>query len=302
MGSERLRAHVREFWALVARQHGVISRTQLLQLGFSDSAIKRRLANGRLHRVRPGVYAVGRPALTKEGEWIAATLAAGPQSLLAGEAAASLWRMGDRRTAPIELVVPQHVARRVAGVRVRRTRLTIADRDVRQGIPVTSPARTLLDLAHTRSRDRLEAAINEADKRDLIDPEQLRVAAGTFSGLPGAPQLRETLDRHTFVLTDSALERRFLPIARRAGLPSPDRRRVNGFRVDFFWDEVGLVVETDGLRYHRTPAQQARDLRRDQTHSAAGLVPLRFSHGQVIYEAAWIETTLRQTLRSIRAR
>lgn len=97
--------------------------------------------------------------------------------------------------------------------------------------------------------------------------------------------LRETLDRRTFTLTDSELERRFLPLARRAGLPAPQTQAwVNGFKVDFYWPELGLVVETDGLRYHRTPAQQARDRVRDQAHAAAGLACLRFTHAQIRFE------------------
>jgi very-short-patch-repair endonuclease len=105
--------------------------------------------------------------------------------------------------------------------------------------------------------------------------------------------LRELLDRHDITLTDSELERRFLPIARRAGLPPPlTQQDVNGFRVDFYWPELGLVVETDGLRYHRTPAQQAKDRHRDQAHAAAGLTALRFTHGQVVREAEYVEETL----------
>jgi very-short-patch-repair endonuclease len=87
--------------------------------------------------------------------------------------------------------------------------------------------------------------------------------------------------------------RRFLPIARRIGLPEPlTRHRLNGFLVDFFWPELGLVVETDGLRYHRTPAEQARDRLRDQAHAAAGLTPLRFTHAQVAFEPAYTQRTL----------
>jgi very-short-patch-repair endonuclease len=101
------------------------------------------------------------------------------------------------------------------------------------------------------------------------------------------------LDRRTFVLTDSELERRFLPIARAAGLGAPSTgERVNGFRVDFFWAVLGLVVETDGLTYHRTPAQQARDRLRDQAHAAAGLTSLRFTHGQVRYAPGHVRKTL----------
>jgi very-short-patch-repair endonuclease len=172
------------------------------------------------------------------------------------------------------------------GIRIHRRRgLTDADVTRHLGIPVTSPALTLLDLAPTLSRDQLERAIGEADKRDLIDPERLRGVLERFAGRPGIAALRETLDRHTFTLTDSELERRFLRLARQAGLPLPlTQQRVNGFRVDFFWPELGLIVETDGLRYHRTPAQQAKDRLRDQAHAAAGLTPLRFTRSQVRFE------------------
>ncbi len=108
-------------------------------------------------------------------------------------------------------------------------------------------------------------------------------------------KLRTLLDRRAFTLTDSALERRFKPIARAAGLPEPFTQQwVNGFRVDFFWPDLGLVVEIDGLRYHRTPAQQARAHVRDQTHLASGRLPLRFTHAQVTYERAYVEDTLRK--------
>ncbi len=107
--------------------------------------------------------------------------------------------------------------------------------------------------------------------------------------------LRKTLDRRTFRLTDSELERRFIPIARGAGLPMPlTRQSVNGHQVDFHWPSLGLVIETDGLRYHRTPAQQARDRRRDQAHTAAGMVALRFTHEQVRYEPAEVTSVLHE--------
>ncbi|MEX2253245.1 MAG: DUF559 domain-containing protein [Thermoleophilaceae bacterium] len=154
----------------------------------------------------------------------------------------------------------------------------------------SSPWSTSLGACRPR---RLEAAINEADKLDLIDPETLRQSLGRFAGYPGVVALRELLDHRSFTLTDSELERRFLPIARAAGLPEPlTRQWVEGFRVDFFWPRLGLIVETDGLRYHRTPAQQTRDRRRDQAHVAAGLTTLRFTHAQVRYEPEHVKATL----------
>lgn len=105
------------------------------------------------------------------------------------------------------------------------------------------------------------------------------------------------------MLTESELERLFLPIARRAGLSPPEASAiVNGFKVDFFWSELGLVVETDGLRYHRTPAQQARDRLRDQAHIAAGLTPLRFTHAQVRFEPKHVQGTLAKVARRLRTR
>jgi very-short-patch-repair endonuclease len=114
-----------------------------------------------------------------------------------------------------------------------------------------------------------------------------------MKGQPGTAPLRRLLDRQTFVLTDSELERLFLPIARSVGLGRPETAAVvNGFEVDFFWPDLGLVVETDGLRYHRTPAQQARDRLRDQVHTAAGLTPLRFTHAQLRFEPEHVRGVL----------
>jgi very-short-patch-repair endonuclease len=114
-------------------------------------------------------------------------------------------------------------------------------------------------------------------------------------------RLRGILDAQVFISTDSELERWFLPLARRAGLDLPETGcLVNGFRVDFFWAELGLVVETDGLRYHRTPAQQARDKIRDHTHAAAGLTPLRFTHYQIRYQPDYVVGVLERVVKRIR--
>jgi very-short-patch-repair endonuclease len=184
----------------------------------------------------------------------------------------------------------------------RRKLLSPADVGTCRGIPVTSPVRTLIDLATCLPEIELEAAVNEADKLDLVDPEALRAALDERAGQPGVAKLRTLLDRHTFVPTDSELERRFLPIARRAGFPRPlTQQWVNGYRVDFYWPDLGLVVETDGLRYHRTPAEQAADRRRDQAHTASGLTPLRFARTQVLHEPEQVEHTLAAVARRLSA-
>jgi very-short-patch-repair endonuclease len=116
----------------------------------------------------------------------------------------------------------------------------------------------------------------------------------------GAVPLRRLLDRRTFRLTDSELERRSLRLVARAGLPPPQtQHHVDGFRVDFVLQELGLVVETDSLRYHRTPAQQARDRLRDQAHAAAGRTPLRFTHAQVRYQPDHVTATLTAVARRL---
>jgi very-short-patch-repair endonuclease len=258
----------------------------------SAEAVRYRVQRRRLHPVHRGVYAVGRPQLTRHGVFIAAVLSCGPGAALSHDAAGEVLGIRKRRANPIDVTVPG-AERRRSGIRVHRRPLPAADITHCHGIPVTSVVRTLLDLAQHLPRHELEAAVNEADKLDLIDPERLRAVLDGRGRQRGVAALRALLDRHALTLTDSELERRFLPIARRAGLPAPlTQRRVNGFRVDFYWPDLGLVVETDGLRYHRTPAQQAMDRRRDQAHAAAGLTALRFTHEQVVRETDHVEATL----------
>jgi hypothetical protein len=224
---------------------------------------------------------------------MAAVLACGSGTALAFGSGAAVLEIGHERGV-IEVTVPLAKNPHAEGVRVHRTtRLHASDLTSHHGIPVTSPLRTLLDLATYLPHPQLERAINEADKRDLIDPEALRAALDDRAGEPGVRALREMLDRHAFTLTDSQLEQVFVPLARAAGLSPPDSGvHLNGFKVDFFWPDLGLVVETDGLRYHRTPIQQARDRLRDQAHTAAGLTQLRFSHSQIRYEPTHVQKTL----------
>lgn len=294
IGGSGLQATPSRAWELANRQHGVIARQQLLGLGFSRHAIAQRIARGRWHRVERGVYAVGRAELTNFGRGMAAVLSCGPSAVLSHESAAALWMLYPM-TDPVQVTVPAHVALRRARITVhRRVTLKPSDTTCFRDIPVTTPICTLIDLSVRFEQGKIEHLINEADKRNLIDPESLRSALESHStARPGVARLRKILDEPTFRLTDSELERLFLPIAREAGLPTPQTGQwVNGFKVDFYWPELKLVVETDGLRYHRTAAQQAKDLLRDQTHIASGLTPLRFSYAQVRYEPASVRTAL----------
>lgn len=235
---------------------------------------------------------------------MAAVLAGGPGAVLSHTSAAALWGIHPESSAPIEVAVPVTSGRRCPGVRIhRRERLSPSVVTCRQGIPVTNVVLTLIDLACSLDRAQLERAVNEADRLDLIDPSALRAALDAYAGRPGVARLRELLDRRTFRLTDSDLERLFLPLAAQAGLSLPlTRQRLNGFRVDFFWPDLRLVVETDGLRYHRTPSQQARDQVRDQAHIAAGFTPIRFTHEQVRYEEEYVRSMLRAVARRLEAK
>jgi very-short-patch-repair endonuclease len=179
--------------------------------------------------------------------------------------------------------------------------LSPADSTRRDGIPVTTPICTLIDLATRLGSGPLEAAINEADKLGLTNPDDLRAVLTRLVRRPGVRKMREVLDRRTFTLTESELERRFLPLARAAGLSKPlTGVQVNGFKVDFYWPDLGLVVETDGLRYHRTPVQQAKDRERDQALTAAGLTVLRFTHAQVTFESDHVTSTLAAVAKRLR--
>ena len=271
----------------------MVARRQLLLLDFSVTRAMRS-APGRerdgctvVHR---GVYAVGRPELTLEGRFMAAVLACGPTAALSHGSAAQLWGFRPVRAGAIEVSTTKGPHRRRPGIVLHR-RTALGERDVtkHRGIPVTTPVCTLIDLAVRLPRAQLEAAVNEADKLGLAGPDAL-VAAVDEANRPGAAKLRSVIVTHT--LTRSALERRFLPIARKAGLPRPrTNERVNGHEVDFHWPELGLVVETDGLTYHRTPNQQAKDRLRDQAHTAAGLTQLRFTHEQVRSRPAEVART-----------
>lgn len=284
----------RRAWELAGRQHGIIARRQLLALGFNAREIEHRVARGRLHLVMRGVYAVGWPRLTQKRRWMAAVLACGDGAMLSHHSAAALWRIGTERKGAVDVSVRRRAELKRTGLWVRgRPSLRVEDVISVDGIPVTAVVQTLIDLATELPPRRLERAVNEADKYDLIDPEALRAELDRYVGVPGVKALRTLLGKRTFRLSDSDLEVLFRPIAATAGLPLPlTKQIVNGYEVDFFWPELGLVVETDGLRYHRTPSTQARDAQRDRAHVLAGMTPLRFTHYEIRYERSQVREEL----------
>lgn len=282
---------------MARRQHGVVSRGQLLDLGYTASAIEHRLRIGRLFLLSRGVYAVGRRQLTREGRWTGAVLACEPGAMLSHRSAGALWGFAKEHPDYIEVSVRHRGKHRRPGLRVRsRPSIHAEDITTRRNIPLTQPVLTFLDLAMVAGPKTIERAINEADKLGVIDADSLRRDLDSRAGEPGVRPLRRILDKHTFRLSDDELELLFRPIAAAAGLPTPlTKQQIDEFEVDFFWPDLGLVVETDGWRYHRTPAAQTRDALRFQKHTASNLTPLRFSHYQVKYESRHVRQILERT-------
>src|SRR3954468_6018878 len=193
-----------------------------------------------------------------------------------------------------EITIPPDCDRRPLDLVVHRRKLDPAEVTECERIPVTAPFRTLLDLASYLRPREVEAAVNEAVKLDLVELETMRRALDDLPPRAGKRLLAKLIHAPEFRLTDSELERRFLRLIARAGLVAPDTGvELGGFKTDFSWEDLRLVVETDGLRFHRSPSQQARDRVRDQTLTAAGFTVLRFTHPQVRYEPARVLATLK---------
>ncbi|HEU5254081.1 MAG TPA: type IV toxin-antitoxin system AbiEi family antitoxin domain-containing protein, partial [Solirubrobacterales bacterium] len=174
-------------WDLARRQHGVISRSQLLALGLTHEAIEHRLKRGRIHRSpHRGVYLIGWPLLTSERRWMAAVLACGKQAMLSHRSAAALWGFGKETPGVIHVSIARHSSLRRQGLRIHdRPGLRNRDMTTRLGIPLTAPVKTFLDFTTVAGPKTVERAINEADKLDVIDADALRRALDDHPGEPG---------------------------------------------------------------------------------------------------------------------
>jgi len=300
MGDTKLLSTSGGLWELARSQHGVVTRRQLIARGLTGKAIAHRIRIGRLHPLWRGVYAVGRPDVDQYGRWMAAALSCGPDALLSHRSAATLWGIAQNPLGTeIEVVVPGGRRRRRPGIRVRR-RVDLCEehRCEVNGIPVTDPVSTLVDLASCVVEWQVEKAINDADRLGLVDLVALRAEVEGLLPRPGMACLRRLLGCDA--LTDTGLERKFLGVVQEAGLPLPETQVwVNGYRVDFYWPDLGLIVETDGWVHHRTAGEQATDHRRDQAHTKAGLTTLRFAEKQVRYEPRQVKATLSAVMRRL---
>lgn len=243
----------RAAWRLAMRQHGVVTRPQLRELGFTDHAIDHRIARGRLRRLHRGVFVLAGREINQLCRWMGAVLLFGGGALLSHQSAAELWGIQPSRSGPIEVTLTTAGRRRAPGLFVhRRSVLSSRDRRARRRIPLKSPTRTLMDLAHRLTAAQLESAVNEADRLDLVDPSRLRRDLEEMRGQTGARTVLRLLDRQVFRMADSELELRFFALVRSARLPLPETRQVvNGFRVDFHRPELGLVARPGAVRARR---------------------------------------------------
>jgi very-short-patch-repair endonuclease len=277
----------RRIVALAERQHGVVARRQLVQLGLRDDAIRRRVKDGRLWRIHQGVYAVGRPTLTLHGRFSAAVLSCGPGAAISHVAAGVLTGVLKEQGARIDVTVAGSGGRRRRGALIiHRAALPDADVTSKHGIPVTSPARTFVDLADVLPRRRLERGLDEADYLGL-DLSGLRPRPGRR----GRGALASALARHAAgsTRTRSELEERMLTLCESSRLPPPEiNSSIEDHEVDFVWRAERLIVETDGWRAHGTRAAFERDRRRDADLLAAGWRVLRISYAQLEREPAWV--------------
>lgn len=308
--SDQLARRDRGIAEVAARQHGVISVDQLHRAGFTKHDVLHRVRTGRLHRIHRGVYAVGHPAISREGRWMAAVLACGQATAtpkgaeidldlerretvldrwgatVSHRSAAVLWGLLPMTNAPVDVSVPGGGGRaRRRGIRLHRSStLSPAAVILQQGIPVTTPARTVSDLQRTVSTGR---------RRGLISAKELRraIRQADVLGLPLGDQVGGDRSR-------SDLERDFLRLCRRHRLPAPRvNTRVGPDLVDFLWPDRRLAVETDGYRYHRGRIAFEDDRERDLRLRAAGYDVMRISEKQVDEEPEQIAEVLTAALR-----
>jgi very-short-patch-repair endonuclease len=291
--------------ALATSQHGPVAHRQLRALGLSHGQIAYRLRVGRLTRWYPEVYVVGHRVLPREGRWMAAVLACGEGAVLSHFDAAAHHGLMANRGSRIHVTRPSTGGRAPDPRRIRLHRVGTFrpwEGALTEGMPTTTPARTLLDLsAHLRPRQ-LEDVIAQTDRRGLFDLRATTRCLDEHPRQPGASALRRLLalfDEQAPTDARSALEVAFLQLCDDHQLPRPEaNRKVGEYVVDFLWPQERLAVETDGYAYHSTPSAFAADRLRDQHLTLAGYTVLRFTHQQVTRTPEAVANRLRRVLRA----
>ena len=264
---------------IARRQHGAVTRKQLLDAGVSKEEIRRRIQRGSLLVVHRGVYRVGHLAPSIEARYHAAVLACGDGAVLSGKAAGHLWGLLKGSAPPPEVTTPKD--RKVKGVRTQRARRGEVNETKWHGIPITTVPRTLVDLSSLLQVPDLARACHEAGVLHHTTPRQVEAVLENRPTTPGAKKLRRVLHGDVHV-TLSALERRFVERLREAGLPEPAMNRKAGERrVDCRWPHHRLTVELDSYRYHRSRHAWELDRRREREAHARGDDFRRYTHDDV---------------------
>lgn len=283
------RPHVRERDRALARfaggQHGVVSIRQLEQrLAFSHQAVERAVAAGRLHRIYRGVYAVGHTELSSLGECLAAVLAVGPGALLSYYSAGWLWGLRRGSPLPFEVTsfVPRHHPAPKGLVRHRARNLIDEDRAIIDGIPVTSVARTLLDLAWKLRPPQLRRVLQRAEELRLLELDATHAVLERNQGHPGAKRLRGALAIYEPpIYARSDFERRFVEYLVESGVPRPATGwNELGYELDVYWPERRFGVELDAYETHGTRDAFERDHERDLDFAIAEIETIRVSERQ----------------------
>ena len=268
---------------VAARQCGVITREQLRRLGLGNSAITERIAAGRLHRLHRGVYLVGHAVAPSGAREMGAVLACGAGAVVSHRTGAELFGWLDPSGGPVHISIPGRCRRQRDGIRLHRPR-TLEPADVgrvHRVIPVTSPIRTVLDVAATEPFADTERATQQALTQKLVTPAQLRER---LNGQRGAKALEAILAAPRGS-TESDTEDRIWALIVKAGMRRPERNAwLHGFKVDFLWRDERLVVEADSVAYHSLRANVEADRRRDAKLRAHGYDVLRFTWTQVAHE------------------
>ena len=287
--------------ALAERQGGVVEHTQLLALGLSRAAIHRRVRAGRLHARFRGVYAVGHRRLAAEGLRWAAVLACGSGAVLSHTSGAVAWGLLRSTASRLDVTVPRGGREARPGIRLHRSRRLAPDEvTTLDGLPITTPARTLLDLAADGLRGRrLESALDRAELLRLVDFAHMHELLERYPRRAGTSSLRAVLSRYAAgtVDTRSVLEELVLGLCDAHGLPRPNVNTViEGRERDFCWPHAMLVVEADSYAWHRSPSALDDDRERDVRLALAGYVPLRFTYEQCTKRRGYVRAAILQGL------
>jgi very-short-patch-repair endonuclease len=262
---------------IAGRQHGVVTRTQLLAAGLSKAGIERRVRKGLLLREHRGVYRVGHRAPSIQARYLAAVLACGEGAVLSGRAAGHLFGLVKGAAPPPEVTTRSQ--RRVHGVRTRRA--TNVRTTSYRGIPALTVPQTLVDLAADLSEPELARACHEAGVLHRTTPAQVEAVLERYPNVPGAAKLRRVMRGDVRVLL-SSLEDRFLAHLSQARLPLPKTNRpAGGRRVDCRWPEHRLTVELDSYGYHNSRHAWEQDRRREREAFARGDDFRRYTHDDV---------------------